>query len=245
MFRIEADDILTTVFEFLAFDGVTTVSTVCSHWHAVVTSSAQLNSRRDVMKAVAIFNTKAQMGLDFVLLSGMASADPSSLLSWLVATEKHLDKFQLGELLGAKQCKPLLREYMGRLDFSQNHLDEGLRAMLSTVSSPGTTSGMRRILKAFARRFCECNPNYFAMEAEESSETAYLLCFAMLTLSTDAHSTNVERKMTRQQFVAYTLSIAPSLSLRYLEGLYDRITQREIQKQRKGIWDGIMQKFRR
>ena len=136
---------------------------------------------------------------------------------------------QVGKYLGEKRNKSVLRASLAMKDFKGMHLDESLRKCLATMQPVMTTSGTRRILKAFARRFCECNPTYFCEQVDEAAETAYLLCFAMLMLNTDAHNSMVERKMTRQQFVAY---IASSLNLKvklpYLEGLYDRITRNEI-----------------
>ena len=146
---------------------------------------------------------------------------------------------QVGKYLQTKSNKGVLHATMARKDFAGMHLDDALRTCLAAMPPVMTTSGTRRILKSFARRFCTCNPRYFAEAEEEAAETAYLLCFAMLMLNTDAHNASVEQKMTRPQFVAY---IASSLNLKvkipYLEGLYDRVTANEIRAEPQSAGPG-------
>lgn len=221
------DDVVGRIVEHLTMEGLAVCALLCRRWRAVVHTDPVLAARINLQKAVEIFNAKAQLGIEFIQSIGMIAGTPEATARWLELPE--LDAQQVGRFLGDKRNKPVLLASMAMKDYANMHLDEALRRCLCTMRPAMTTSGTRRILKAFARRFCACNPHYFAEPEVEAAETAYLLCFAMLMLNTDAHNSTVHTKMTRQQFVAY---IASSLNLKvklpYLEGLYDRITAHEI-----------------
>eukprot|EP00992_Anisonema_acinus_P012344 TRINITY_DN8058_c1_g1_i2.p1 TRINITY_DN8058_c1_g1~~TRINITY_DN8058_c1_g1_i2.p1 ORF type:complete len:206 (+),score=28.03 TRINITY_DN8058_c1_g1_i2:85-702(+) len=205
------------MFDLLEFDCLAKCQSVCWKWKQVISGSPTLAPKADFHKAVYLFNQKAQLGVDFVTKSiGMIPDAPDDIARFLCFPQ--LDRQQVGMYLGEKCNKDVLRAVLATQDFCGMHLDDGLRKCLANYRPVQTTSGMRRILKAFAVRFCDCNPHYFSECADEASETAYLLCFAMMMLNTDAHNSRVQTKMTRQQFVAY---ISSSLHLRvniaYLE----------------------------
>eukprot|EP00667_Euglena_gracilis_P016830 EG_transcript_17652 len=229
--RLQAlpNDIVELVVEHLTFEALRSCAQLCQQWRSVIQGDPVLAARINLEKAVTVFNAKGQLGIEFIRSIGMITDAPEDAARWLELVNPKLDPKEVGRFLGDKRNKPVLLASMGMRDYNGLHLDEALRKCLATMQPATTTSGMRRILKAFARRFCACNPHYFCEPEAEASETAYLLCFAMLMLNTDAHNSTVHNKMTRQQFVAY---ISSSLNLKvkipYLEGLYDRITAHEI-----------------
>lgn len=63
------------------------------------------------------------------------------------------------------QSKALL-EYMDQYDFSGEALDIALRMMLAETGLPKETQQIDRVLEAFARRYCHCNPEVFTCDGQ-------------------------------------------------------------------------------
>ncbi|BGP41544.1 hypothetical protein JCM10449v2_005535 [Rhodotorula kratochvilovae] len=143
-----------------------------------------------------------------------------------------------------------LQAYLRLFPFDHLALDIALRVFLSSASLPSETQQIDRVMEAFARRYCECNPDLFgaapkkrdvgdeglsaegAMSEEgragarkdgkEESDVPYVLAFSMVMLNTDHFNPNAKSKMTKADYVKNTRidGAAPEL----LEYLYDQIT---------------------
>ncbi|GAA5940665.1 hypothetical protein JCM1841_002015, partial [Sporobolomyces salmonicolor] len=127
-----------------------------------------------------------------------------------------------------------LAAYLRLFPFASLALDIALRLFLCSASLPSETQQIDRVMEAFARRWCECNPEVFAPKqgegergAEgkgegEQSDIPYVLAFSMVMLSTDQFNPNAKSKMTKADYVKNTRidGVAPEI----LEYLYDQIT---------------------
>lgn len=82
-------------------------------------------------------------------------------------------------------------------------------------------------MEKFASRYCECNPNngLFA-----SADTAYVLGFSIIMLTTDLHSPQVKTKMTKEQYIKLNRGNTESKDVpeEYLSQIYDEIAGHEI-----------------
>ena len=82
-------------------------------------------------------------------------------------------------------------------------------------------------MEKFASRFCETNPSsgIFA-----SADTAYVLSYSIIMLTTDLHSAQVKNKMTKEQYIKMNRGINDSKDLpeEYLSQIYDEIAGSEI-----------------
>ncbi|BGP17796.1 hypothetical protein JCM10213v2_005838 [Rhodosporidiobolus nylandii] len=124
-----------------------------------------------------------------------------------------------------------LAAYLRLFPFHHLALDIALRVFLSAASLPSETQQIDRVMEAFARRWCECNPGCFAgkqskeedgkKDAQES-DVPYVLAFSMVMLNTDHFNPNAKSKMTKADYVKNTRidGLAPEI----LEYLYDQIT---------------------
>ena len=92
---------------------------------------------------------------------------------------------------------------------------------------PGEAQKIDRLMEKFASRFCECNPkqNIFA-----SADTAYVLAYSIIMLTTDLHSSRIKKKMTKEEFIKNNRGINDSEDLpeEYLAKIYDEIASSEI-----------------
>ena len=109
--------------------------------------------------------------------------------------------------------------------YKRQSFDNALRNFLSRFWLPGEAQKIDRMMEKFAERFCALNPGVFA-----NTDTAYVLAFSLIMLNTDAHSAQMKKKMTQQEFVNMNRGINDSgdLPTELLESLYQNITTNEI-----------------
>nr|XP_036860375.1 cytohesin-2-like [Manis javanica] len=76
------------------------------------------------------------------------------------------------------------------------------------------------MMEAFAQRYCLCNPGVF-----QSTDTCYVLSFAVIMLNTSLHNPNVRDKPGLERFVAMNRGIneGGDLPEELLRNLYDSI----------------------
>ncbi|GAA5932947.1 hypothetical protein JCM3775_005272 [Rhodotorula graminis] len=145
-----------------------------------------------------------------------------------------------------------LQAFLRLFPFENLALDIALRAFLSSASLPSETQQIDRVMEAFARRYCECNPGLFGAvpkkrevgdeglsteggasddgrsglgprrDGQEESDIPYVLAFSMVMLNTDQFNPNAKSKMTKADYVKNTR--IDGVPSEILEYLYDQIT---------------------
>lgn len=190
---------------------------------------AKESQKKSTLKeAVVLFNQKPEKALDFLVENGIIQKNPKEIAKWLTTTDD-LSKQKIGEYLGegTETNIAVLKSYAELFDFAGNEFDQALRGYLKTFRLPGEAQKIDRMMEAFAQRFYSQNTeSVFA-----SSDAAYILAFAVIMLHTDAHSLNVKKKMTKQQFVGNNRGInaGGDFPVSFMEKLYDNITNNEFQ----------------
>ncbi|KTF85272.1 hypothetical protein cypCar_00035970 [Cyprinus carpio] len=76
------------------------------------------------------------------------------------------------------------------------------------------------MMEAFASRYCQCNPGVF-----QSTDTCYILSFAIIMLNTSLHNPNVKDKPTVERFISMNRGIndGGDLPEELLRNLYESI----------------------
>ena len=117
--------------------------------------------------------------------------------------------------------------YVDMLDFKNKDLVQALRLFLEGFRLPGEAQKIDRLMEKFASRYCACNPS---QKLFASADTAYVLAFSIIMLTTDLHSPQVKNKMTKEQYIKMNRGINDSEDLpeEYLSSIYDEISQSEI-----------------
>lgn len=65
------------------------------------------------------------------------------------------------------------------------------REFLSSFLLPGEAQKIDRLMEKFAARYCTCNAGD---ELFASADTAYVLAFSIILLTTDLHSTQIKKR---------------------------------------------------
>ncbi|KAI1817677.1 hypothetical protein GGS20DRAFT_582178 [Poronia punctata] len=95
-----------------------------------------------------------------------------------------------------------LRAYMSLYDFKNQSVLAALRQVCTRLVLKAETQQVDRILVAFSKRWCECNPNH----GFKTFDVIHTMCYSIMLLNTDLHLADIEQKMTRSQFVKNTMS---------------------------------------
>ena len=154
------------------------------------------------------------------------------IAKWLLTSSK-LSKNRMGDYLGRADDDPsaILRAFLSALDLSVfEAFDEALRFFLSLFRLPGEAQQIDRIMQTFARAYHEARPGTFG-----SADTAYVLAFSIIMLNTDAHSPQIEHKMTLAQFLRNNRGIdeGGDLPEMMLTQLFHSIVEHEIRMEQR------------
>ncbi|GMR53679.1 hypothetical protein PMAYCL1PPCAC_23874 [Pristionchus mayeri] len=189
----------------------------------------QMKQMKDKMEqGIEMFGRKPKEGLAYLQEHGFVGKEPLEIAEFLLK-EDRLDKTVVGDYLGDPNefNKSVMYAYVDDMDFSSKDLVTSLRFFLEKFRLPGEAQKIDRLMEKFASRYCECNPS---LGLFASADTAYVLAYSIILLTTDLHSPQVRNKMTKDQYVSMNRGInnGGDLDREVLESIYDDIAANEI-----------------
>lgn len=177
---------------------------------------------------IELFNKKPKRGIQFLQEQGMLGAAVEDIAQFL-HQEERLDSTQVGEFLGdsTRFNKEVMYAYVDQLDFCEKEFVSALRTFLEGFRLPGEAQKIDRLMEKFAARYIECNQGQTLFA---SADTAYVLAYSIIMLTTDLHSPQVKNKMTKEQYIKMNRGINDSKDLpeEYLSSIYDEIEGKKI-----------------
>ncbi|XP_024402161.1 brefeldin A-inhibited guanine nucleotide-exchange protein 5 isoform X2 [Physcomitrium patens] len=175
---------------------------------------------------IAKFNVKPSSGMKFLFEHNLVAKEPKAVAQFL-RESPGLDKTMIGDYLGQHDefSMAVMHSYVDALDLSGMKFDKAIRIFLNGFRLPGEAQKIDRIMEKFAESYCRDNPSLF-----KNADTAYVLAYAVIMLSTDAHNPMVTKKMTKSAFVRMNSSsdVDEHAALELLEEIYDSIVGEEI-----------------
>ncbi|KAJ1349822.1 hypothetical protein KIN20_005473 [Parelaphostrongylus tenuis] len=188
-----------------------------------------LKQKKELMEhGIMLFSRKPKQGLAFLQEHGFVGTEPSEIAEFLMK-EDRLDKTVVGDFLGSPDefSKQIMYAYIDDLDFSSRDFVSAIRLFLEKFRLPGEAQKIDRLMEKFASRYCECNPS---LGLFASADTAYVLAYSIIMLTTDLHSPQVKNKMTKEQYVNMNRGInnGADLPCDFLCAIYDDIAMNEI-----------------
>uniref|UniRef100_A0A8B9LER5 ADP-ribosylation factor guanine nucleotide-exchange factor 2 (brefeldin A-inhibited) n=1 Tax=Astyanax mexicanus TaxID=7994 RepID=A0A8B9LER5_ASTMX len=177
---------------------------------------------------IDLFNKKPKRGVQYLQEQGMLGTSAEDIAQFL-HQEERLCTTQVGEFLGenAKFNKEVMYCYVDQLDFCGKDFVSALRTFLEGFRLPGEAQKIDRLMEKFAARYLECNQGQTLFA---SADTAYVLAYSIIMLTTDLHSPQVKNKMTKEQYIKMNRGINDSKDLpeEYLSSIYDEIAGKKI-----------------
>ncbi|XP_076440296.1 brefeldin A-inhibited guanine nucleotide-exchange protein 1-like isoform X2 [Babylonia areolata] len=190
-----------------------------------------LKQQKELMETgLELFQKKPMKGIGYLQEQGMLGKSTDDVAEFF-HTEERLDKTALGDFLGENENfnKEVMYAYVDQMDFTGMPIVEAIRRFLDGFRLPGESQKIDRLMEKFAAHYCECNPN---TELFASADTAYVLAFSIIMLTTDLHSPQIKQgqKMTKEQYIRMNRGINDSKDLpeEYLSTIYDEIAGNEI-----------------
>ncbi|KAF4523944.1 hypothetical protein B566_EDAN013699 [Ephemera danica] len=163
------------------------------------------------------FNRKPLKGMEFLQeqrLLGNTATDVAEFLH----NDERLDRTVIGDFLGdnSRFNREVMCAYVDLMDFSSRDFVTALRCFLEGFRLPGEAQKIDRLME---------NEGVFA-----SADTAYVLAYSIIMLTTDLHSPQVKHKMSKEQYIKMNRGINDSKDLpeEYLSQIYDEIAGHEI-----------------
>ncbi|XP_069507381.1 brefeldin A-inhibited guanine nucleotide-exchange protein 2 [Ambystoma mexicanum] len=177
---------------------------------------------------IELFNKKPKRGIQYLQEQEMLGPTPEDIAQFL-HQEERLDFTQVGDFLGdnSKFHRDVMYSYVDQLDFIGRDFVSALRMFLEGFRLPGEAQKIDRLMEKFAARYLECNQGQTLFA---SADTAYVLAFSIIMLTTDLHSAQVKNKMTKDQYIKMNRGINDSNDLPedYLSAIFDEIEGKKI-----------------
>ncbi|KAM5134853.1 brefeldin A-inhibited guanine nucleotide-exchange protein 2 [Mantella aurantiaca] len=177
---------------------------------------------------IELFNRKAKRGIQYLQEQGMLGSTPQDIAQFL-HQEDRLDFTMIGEFLGenSRFNREVMYTYVDQLDFNDKNFVSALRLFLQGFRLPGEAQKIDRLMEKFAARYLECNQGQTLFA---SADTAYVLAYSIIMLTTDLHNPQVKNKMTKEQYIKMNCGINDSKDLpeEYLSVIYDEIEGKKI-----------------
>ncbi|XP_029702813.1 cytohesin-3 isoform X4 [Takifugu rubripes] len=167
------------------------------------------------------FNMDPKKGIQFLLENDLLQQTPEDIAQFLYKGEG-LNKTVIGDYLGERDDFNIkvLQAFVELHEFADLNLVQALRQFLWSFRLPGEAQKIDRMMEAFASRYCQCNPGVF-----QSTDTCYVLSFAIIMLNTSLHNPNVRDKPPVERFISMNRGIneGGDLPEELLRNLYDSI----------------------
>ncbi|PVD22977.1 hypothetical protein C0Q70_16237 [Pomacea canaliculata] len=195
-----------------------------------------LKQQKEIVEmGLDMFQKKPMKGILYLQEQGMLGKSAEDVAEFF-HTEERLDKANIYCLsFSYRFNKEVMYAYVDQINFTEMPIVPALRKFLDGFRLPGESQKIDRLMEKFASRFCECNPN---SELFSSADTAYVLAFSIIMLTTDLHSPQVKQgqKMTKEQYIRMNRGINDSKDLpeEYLSSIYDEIAGNQIKMKPAG-----------
>uniref|UniRef100_A0A8B9H507 Cytohesin 1 n=1 Tax=Astyanax mexicanus TaxID=7994 RepID=A0A8B9H507_ASTMX len=167
------------------------------------------------------FNMDPKKGINYLVGNSLLEWKAESIAEFLYK-EEGLNKTAIGDFLGEREEMHLqtLKAFVELHEFSDLNLVQALRSFLWSFRLPGEAQKIDRMMEAFATRYCDCNRDVF-----QSTDTCYILSFAIIMLNTSLHNPNVKDKTTLERFISMNRGInnGEDLPNELLTKLYESI----------------------
>lgn len=179
-------------------------------------------------RGIDLFNINPKKGLKYLQHHSILEETASSVANFFHSTDR-LDKALVGEYMGDFNSfnMEVMYAYVDQMDFRGKDIVTALRFFLEGFRLPGEAQKIDRFMEKFASRYFQANINKCLFTC---ADTAYVLAYSIIMLTTDLHNPQVKRKMTKEDYIKLNRGINESKDLpeEYLSQIYDQIAENEI-----------------
>lgn len=193
----------------------------------------EVERKREYRIGLNLFNTKPEVGVDYLVRKGFLELSPVSVAKFLFHRSSGMAQEKVGEYLCNLQSPfagKALSCFVQEMSFSGLRVDKALRLLLARVRIPGEAQKVERVMEEFGRRYLKCNPGFSAkLKCQDSIVT---LAFAVMLLNTDLHTPNLKaaKKMDSGDFCRNLAGVdgGRDFDQRLLRSIYRSVKRQEF-----------------
>ncbi|XP_043109825.1 cytohesin-1b isoform X2 [Puntigrus tetrazona] len=199
------------------------IAKVTNEIESLGSTQERINMQRSKQMAMGRkkFNMDPKKGIQFLIENELLKNTCEDIAQFLYKGEG-LNKTAIGDYLGERDefNIQVLHAFVELHEFTDLNLVQALRQFLWSFRLPGEAQKIDRMMEAFAQRYCQCNPGVF-----QSTDTCYVLSFAIIMLNTSLHNPNVKDKPSAERFIGMNRGIndGGDLPEDLLRNLYESI----------------------
>ncbi|RXN23990.1 cytohesin-1 isoform X1 [Labeo rohita] len=199
------------------------ITKVTNEIESLGSTQERINMQRSKQMAMGRkkFNMDPKKGIQFLIENELLKNTCEDIAQFLYKGEG-LNKTAIGDYLGERDDFNIqvLHAFVELHEFTDLNLVQALRQFLWSFRLPGEAQKIDRMMEAFAQRYCQCNPGVF-----QSTDTCYVLSFAIIMLNTSLHNPNVKDKPSAERFIGMNRGIndGGDLPEDLLRNLYESI----------------------
>ena len=184
---------------------------------------------------VRIFNVKYQMGLSFLVSTGLLDNTVSALANFLFKSQG-LYKSAIGNILvdaNYQEHVKLLDLYMAKFNFKGVRIIEGLRILFRKCIIPFSIPAIDLLTKSFAKYYFIHNPGniyiyiYILVAGMSNEEATHHIAFSSILLDFERYKYTSMRK---QEFMNLTrgLNDGENFNKQFLYDIYEKVRKNPI-----------------
>ncbi|CAK9296919.1 unnamed protein product [Gordionus sp. m RMFG-2023] len=193
--------------------------------------------KETIETGIEIFRANPTKGILYLQRNTKLMGSSSIDVARFLYNESRLDKTAVGDYLGDNDDfhKEVMYAYIDLMDFKGKGFVQALRQFLERFKLPGEAQKVDRLMQKFASRYVETT-NY-GNGIFQSADSAYVLAFSIIMLTTDLHNPQVKRKMTKEEYIRINKSSSDQKDLpeAYLSQIYDEIAENRFNVKDKTI----------
>ena len=138
------------------------------------------------------FNKNPKQGIAFMQEHKLMSPTATSVeIAQFLKNNPGVDKALIGEYIGNRKNKEILKGYIDQFSFDGLRIDEALRTFLESFRLPGEAPIIQMIMEQFAENYFNASGEAFGFA---NVDTAFTMAYAVIMLNTDQHNTNVRKQ---------------------------------------------------
>ncbi|GKB47970.1 brefeldin A-inhibited guanine nucleotide-exchange protein 5 [Tanacetum coccineum] len=191
--------------QYMSLDHIKLSMILPLHFHALLMLSSNISKLQ--------FNRHPVKGIEFLKSNSLVENTPV-LVAQFLRNMPSLDKSMIGDYLGQHEEFPLavMHAYVDSMNFAEMKFHTAISEFLRGFRLPGGAQKIDHIMENFAERGLKLSLNSSCIVLFISTDTAYVLAYAVIMLNTDAHNPMVWPKMTKPEFVRMNATNDPEES---------------------------------
>ena len=173
-----------------------------------------------------LFNKNCTKGIEHLIKEGILIHNSDKIATFLMENIQQLSPIQLGLYFSIPANSEIYQKFLDKILINESGLIEALRKTLRFFQLPPESQQIDRLIEGFAKVFLtKCNSPH-----KWTSDSAYIISYAIIILNTDLHNKNVTSKIKKNEFLKNSQFMVDlyDVDKKFLEEIYCEVAKNPI-----------------